>query len=175
MRRIYKNTRYGLLFFERKVSKRTHLSFAERCAQELCTKQHNFILSKTFGFPKDFSRKVLWSGFGRNPQLTTNTKNAVTPRFLYCHNVLELRSKPPSLTFFRRKVSKRTHLSFGERCAKELCTKQHNFILAKAFEVPRNFSRKVSCVRVWGRSPNIQCTLKKHGVAVLFYICLICF
>ena len=40
--------------------------------------------------------------------------------------------------------------------------------LGEAFEVPRNFSRKVSCVGVWGRCPNIQCTRKKHGVAVLF-------
>ena len=29
---------------------------------------------KDFEFPKDFSRKVLWSGFGQTPQLTMPTK-----------------------------------------------------------------------------------------------------
>ena len=38
----------------------------------------------------------------------------------------------------------------------------------KAFEIPKDFSRKVLCVGVWGGSPNIQYTLKKHGDAVLF-------
>ena len=31
----------------------------------------------------------------------------------------------------------------------------YQFILAKAFEVPRNFSRKVSLVRVWGGQPQL--------------------
>ena len=62
-----------------------------------------------------------------------------------------------------------TYLSFGERCAKELRS-NIPLILAKAFEVPRNFSRKVSCVRVWGGSPNIQCTQKaRHCRAFLFF------
>ena len=30
---------------------------------------------------------------------------------------------------------------------------QH-FIFGKAFEIPKDFSRKVLCVRVWGGSPN---------------------
>ena len=32
--------------------------------------------------------------------------------------------------------------------------------LGEAFEIPKDFSRKVLCVRVWGGSPNIQCTQK---------------
>ena len=37
----------------------------------------------------------------------------------------------------------------------------------EAFEVPRNFSRKVSCVGVWGDAPTDNAR-KKHGIAVLF-------
>jgi len=40
---------------------------------------------------------------------------------------------------------------------------------SEAFEVPRNFSRKVSCVSVWGDAPTLNFTNKKHGNAVLFY------
>ena len=82
MRRIYKNTRYGLLFFERKVSQRTS------------HKTRHFILAKAFEFPKDFPRKVLWSGFGRNPQLIMHTKSTALPCFFIFRDMLELRSKP---------------------------------------------------------------------------------
>ena len=110
---------------------------------------HHFISAKAFGFPKDFSRKALWSGFGvETPTDNAHKKTRRNPRFLICRNVLELRSKPPFLTFLERKVSQRTS------------PRIHHFILAEAFEVPRNFSRKVSCVRVWGGNPNIQCTQK---------------
>ena len=49
----------------------------------------------------------------------------------------------------------------------------HQFILAKAFEVPRNFSRKVSLVEVWGDAPTDNAR-KKHGNTVLFYFIIIC-
>ena len=39
----------------------------------------------------------------------------------------------------------------------------------KAFEVPRNFSRKVSCVGVWGGQPQHSMHTKKHGNAVLLF------
>ena len=38
----------------------------------------------------------------------------------------------------------------------------------KVFEVTRDFSRKVSCVRVWGGQPQLITLTKKHGIAVLF-------
>ena len=39
---------------------------------------------------------------------------------------------------------------------------------SKVFEVPRDFSRKVPCVRVWGGQPQLITLTKKHGIAVLF-------
>ena len=42
--------------------------------------------------------------------------------------------------------------------------------LGEAFEVPRNFSRKVSCVGVWGRSPNIQCAQKNAEKSAFFIL-----
>ena len=44
----------------------------------------------------------------------------------------------------------------------------HHFILVKAFEVPRNFSRKVSCVWVWGRQPQLI-THTKNAVHTAFF------
>ncbi len=42
----------------------------------------------------------------------------------------------------------------------------------KAFEIPKDFSRKVLCVGVWGDAPTDNTTQKKHGVAVLFNLSL---
>ena len=40
----------------------------------------------------------------------------------------------------------------------------------KAFEIPKDFSRKVLCVGVWGRRPNIQYTQKARQCrAFLFF------
>ena len=50
---------------------------------------------------------------------------------------------------------------------------KHHFILAKAFEVPRNFSRKVSCVGVGGRCPDIRRTQKTRRNP-RFYFFVIC-
>ena len=59
-----------LLFFRRKVSKRTSHRI------------HHFIFAKAFEFPKDFSRKVLWSGsHGGQPQLIMHTKSTALPCF----------------------------------------------------------------------------------------------
>ena len=122
--------------------------------------KHHFILAKLLKFQETFLEKFLASGFGADaPTDNATQKSTAMPCFLICQNMLELRSKPPFLTFLERKVSQRTsHLI-------------HQFILAKAFEVPRNFSRKVSCVGVWGGQPqHSTLTAKKHGNAVLFYI-----
>ena len=42
------------------------------------------------------------------------------------------------------------------------------FYFGEAFEVPRNFSRKVSCVGVEADAPTDNAHAKKHGNAVLF-------
>ena len=68
------------------------------------------------------------------------------------------KGKPKNTPFFRRKVCQRTS------------HQPHHFILSEAFEVPRNFSRKVSCVRVWGRSPNIQYPQKNAEKSAFFIL-----
>ncbi len=40
----------------------------------------------------------------------------------------------------------------------------------EAFEIPKDFSRKVLCVGVWGRQPQHSIRAKKHGATVLFYL-----
>ena len=79
---------------------------------------------EVFEIPKDFLQKVLcvrvWGG---QPQLITpHKKSTALPCFLFCQNMLELRSKPcfkrllkkplenPHTPFFRRKVCQRTLL-----------------------------------------------------------------
>ena len=52
-------------------------------------------------------------------------------------------------------------------------TQMHHFILVRAFEVPRNFSRKVSCVRVWGGQPQHSIHTKKTRFAPRFLIIVI--
>ena len=68
---------------------------------------------EVFEIPKDFLQKVLCV---RVWWRTAPTDNALTKKarqcraFLFCQNVLELRSKPPFLTFLIRKVSQRIFL-----------------------------------------------------------------
>ena len=151
MRRIYKNTRYGLLFFERKVSPRTS------------RKIRHFIFAKLLKFQETFLEKFLVSGFGAEAPTDNTHKKRGLHRVFYivimCWNCV------PNLLlllFFRRKVSKRTSHRI------------HHFILAKAFEFPKDFSRKVLWSGFGAEAPTDN-AYKKHGVAVLFYICLICF
>ena len=74
-----------------------------------------------------------------------------------------------------------THFSFKEKWAKELTFppqkgKPKNFApntplyLGEAFEIPKDFSRKVLCVRVWGGQPQLITHTKKHGNAVFFIL-----
>ena len=45
----------------------------------------------------------------------------------------------------------------------------HHLILAKAFEIPKDFSRKVLWFGVWGGQPQLTTTIQKtHGNAVRF-------
>ena len=64
----------------------------------------------------------------------------------------------PALPFFRRKVDIRTS------------HRLHHFILAKFLKFQETFFKKFLVSRFGADSPNIQCTQKKHGIAVLFII-----
>ena len=41
---------------------------------------------------------------------------------------------------------------------------------SEAFEFPKDFFRKVLCVRVWGRCPNIQCTQKSTALPCFYFL-----
>ena len=60
-----------------------------------------------------------------------------------------------------------TYFSYKKSKPKNFPPKRY-FVLVKAFEIPKDFSRKVLCVRVWGGSPNLQRIRKKHGIAAFF-------
>ena len=60
------------------------------------------------------------------------------------------------LTFLERKVDIRTSL------------KTHQFILAKVFEIPKDFLQKVLWLGFGADAPTFTSTHKKHGIAVLF-------
>ena len=76
---------------------------------------------EAFEIPKDFSRKVLWSGFGAYaPTFSAYTKNAALPRFFNCRQQLELRSKPCFKRLLKKPLKNpqnfrsKTPLYFGE-------------------------------------------------------------
>ena len=82
------------------------------------------------------------------------------------------------LTYEIFPVNYKSYLSFGERCREKLTFLErkvsqrnshwiYHFILAEAFEIPKDFSRKVLCVGVWGEATTDN-EHKKHGIAVLF-------
>ena len=102
---------------------------------------------------------------------------------------MDLTSQEKNTPFFRRKVCQRTLPQKHHFTSAKLLKFQETFLdllfplrkgrqknfpptaplyFGKAFEIPKDFSRKVLCVGGWGRRPNIQCTHKKHGIAVLF-------
>ena len=68
------------------------------------------------------------------------------------------KGKPKNTPFFRRKVCQRTSHRI------------HHFIWTKAFEVPRNFSRKVSCVGVWGGQPQLTTNTKNAEKSAFFIL-----
>ena len=139
-------------FPPRKVGKRT---FAPNTPIYFC---------EAFGFPKDFSRKVLWSRFGADSPNIQRHKKARQCRAFYFFIIwLELRSKP----CFKALLKK--HLKNPQN----FCTETHHFILARAFEIPKDFSRKALWSGFGADSPNIQRHTKKHGIAVLFILTLL--
>ena len=107
-----------------------------------------------------FSKSPLVGVWGDAPTFNAYTKNAAMPRFLICQNMLELRSKPPFLTFLIRKVSQR------------ISHRLHQFILAKVFEIPKDFFQKVLWSRFVADAPTDN-AIRKYGNAVLFLFCKI--
>ena len=118
----------------------------------------HFIFAKLLRFQGTFLEKSLVSGFGADsPNRECARKNAEKSAFFilsgyvgtafqtllqeaFCKKPLENPQKLPSVT----------PLHFS-----------------KAFEVPRDFLRKVPCAGVWGDAPTDNAR-KKHGIAVLF-------
>ena len=153
MRRIYKNTRYGLLFFERKISSQTS------------HKTRHFILTKAFEFPKDFSRKVLWSGFGADAPTDNEHKKRGHTAFFILSLCVETAVSGPcfkgllkkSLENLQNFRTEYTTLFWQKLLGFQRTFREKSFALSPAAEAPTDNAHK------------------KHGVAVLFYICLICF
>ena len=86
---------------------------------------------KLLRFQRTFPEKSFVSGFGAEaPTFNAHEKTRISPRFLFFRNMLELRSKPPSLTFLIRKVSKR------------ISRRTHHFTLAKLLGFQRTFHEK---------------------------------
>ena len=135
-----------LTFLERKVSQRTS------------HRLHHFILSKLLKFQRTFHEKSFVSRFGADaPTFNTHKKHGIAVLF-NCQNMLELRSKPCFKGLFEKSPLK-IRKNFAQNTP---------IYFSEAFEVPRNFSRKVSLVRVWGGQPQLIMHAKKHGIAVLF-------
>ena len=121
-------------FFRRKVCQRTLL------------KNTTSFWQKFLRFQRTFYKKSFVSGFGADaPTDNAHTKkhgNAVL--FIIYHKQLELRSKPCFKVLFVKSPLK----------IRKNFPQIHQFVFVKAFEFPKDFSRKVLCVRVWGRRPN---------------------
>ena len=91
------------------------------------------------------------------PQLTTNTKNAVTPRFLYYHNVLELRSKP----CFKGLLNKSLENLQNFR------TEHTTLFWQKLLSFQRTFHEK-SFGRGWGQMPQLIMHTKSTALPCFF-------
>ena len=110
--------------------------------------KHHFILEEFLRFQGTFPEKSFVSGFGAEAPTDNEHKKRGNAAFLFCQSMLELRSKPPSLTFLSEKSKQKnsvpnTSLYFGE-----------------AFEVPKDFLQKVLWSGSHGGSP--QSTMLIH-------------
>ena len=117
-------------------------------------------MAKAFEIPKDFSRKVLWSGFGADsPNLQYTQKSTAMPCFLFFHKQLELRSKP----CFKALLKK--HLKNPQN----FHTETHHFTLAKLLK----FSKKLFSKSFfdWGlglTAPTFNATQKSTALPCFF-------
>ena len=129
-------------FFRRKVCHRTFL--IRKVGKRISHRIYHFILVKFLRFQGTFYKKSLGQGLGQKPQLITNTKTRHCRVFVIAIICWNCRSKPCFKGLFvksplkiRKNFPPNTPIYFGE-----------------AFEIPKDFSRKVLCVGVWGKSPN---------------------
>ena len=118
--------------------------------QRTLLKTHHFILAKLLKFQETFPEKFLVSGFGAEaPTDNEHKKRGLHRVFLYCRKMLELRSKPPSLTFLIRKVSQR------------ISHRTHHFILAKLLKFQETFPEKFLVSGFGAEAPTLNATHKK--------------
>ena len=143
----------AFLYCRKKLELRSKLCFKRLFEKSPLKIRKNFPPStslyfvEAFEVPRNFSRKVscvrVWGGQPRH--LILMQKARQNRAFLYCRKKLELRSK---LCF--KRLFEKSPLKIRKNFAPNT-----SLYFVEAFEVPRNFSRKVSCVRVWGGSPDI--------------------
>ena len=118
-----------------------------KVGKRISHRTYHFILAKLLKIRKKlFSKSFLCQGLGRIAT-TYNAiqKNAEESAFFFYQNMLELRSK---LCF--KRLFEKSPLKIRKNFAPNI-----SLYFGEAFEVLRNFSRKVSCVRVWADSHNI--------------------
>ena len=101
-------------------------------------------------FCADYLKKVLLGGAKIYSDFPVKRK--VTIISFTCRCVF-MQKNVVNTPFFRRKVCQRTYFSYKKSMQKNF-PPNTPLCFNKAIEVPRNFSRKVSCVRVWGGSPD---------------------
>ena len=129
-------------------------------AKELSHRIRPFTLAKAFEIPKDFSRKVLWSGFGADsPNLQYTQKSTAMPCFLFFHKQLELRSKP----CFKALLKK--HLKNPQNFP----TETHHFTLAKLLKFSKKLFSKSFFDWGLGRKPQHSTPHKKARHCRAFY------
>ena len=108
-----------------------YFSYKKSRQKKFPPKYITLFLRKLLKFQETFLEKFLASGFGaKAPTDNTHKKTRHCRVFLIRRKKLELRSKPPSLTFLIRKVSKR------------ISRRTHHFTLAKLLRFQRTFHEK---------------------------------
>ena len=113
---------------------------------------------KLLRFQRTFLEKSFVSGFGAEaPTDNATQKSTAMPCFLICQNMLELRYKPPFLTFLERKVSQRTSHRI------------YHFILVKLLRFQRTFPEK-SFVSGFGAEAPTDNTTQKSTASPCFLI-----
>ena len=120
--------------------------------------KHHFILAKLLKFQETFLEKFLASGFGADaPTDNATQKSTAMPCFLICQNMLELRSKPPFLTFLERKVSQRTS------------HRTYHFVWIKLLRFQRTFHEKSFVSGSHGGQPQLTIHKKTRHCRVFYY------
>ena len=125
-------------------------------------RMHHFILAKLLKFQETFLEKFLVSGFvADSPNIQCTRKTRISPRFLFFHK----QSEPPFQTLLQEAFCKKPLEN-----PQKLSYRIRHFILGKAFEIPKDFSRKVLCVRVPRRIALTFNAHKKSTATPCFFI-----